>query len=904
MGSTHPYYRRSKPQPQSEKDFARDISLKQAVQQLRGQGTLPQGETITFKDLNQRLQPVIPGSMRSLLLKMFAIAYPVHINLVNAHMESYGISNPVAEANRLFDNRAAAAVYAAVSPQRGVKVYPNVKWKSIEFDLGIQRIRRDWPFHVDDNTGDVSNSPGEGLFSDIDLLEMKFYGDAAPTIYIPLSKCLAAIAYLDYFPDSLHNYLSGMVSQAILAANCGWCGTFGPNVDSFFDVIGSPSEGNYDMSQMRLLPIAYRYYDELSPAAQEHLVTVLLERGRIHRPNLDDIFTSGGAPNDWSRAGFVNLGGPGAVIVGGGQEIRIGETENHILMIHTARYLTNQLLYQRDHHPDHDNCRNGGDDRPSCTDLMLYLLRNILRGDFSEYNAKPYQAETRSALLNLCSYAYDHEVRLAARMVLDYISAHIAVSSNDLRRMVPFRRRNEGKEVAQLSDGFMAVGLLEWFQGADPMTEPFAMQTGNSRAYEKTSQNRLFPWSIASDGGASVMDVLSDYRLPPLIHDLFVNDSHRRFFQRLHRKPQDNQEVTGRNCDNMEIYAGSPSYLITAGGAPATYAINPGPSILLPKGQRASAQQLGVAVTTSFMPTAEYIVGAVENASNLIQFSSFSARPGEVENYGVASDFACGYKVYLPSWVPKPRDREFLFIDRKYYGKNDVPGFYLAIFIDGDFGLLEAYDCWLQRNATLTFEQFKAGVLRRNASLRLLNGIESQYTTHNGKRRLHFLIWDHNPRPLIQAADPTYGAKIVRIDYADGASQDDLIDAGHNTDSFLSGTVMNSPEEGVVEINNPFLGTKITLDMSDQKHPKRISETGEVEESGFNNEVWVDFDWAGSSEGDFFRPFKTIAAATAAVADGGVIKIMPGSTSERPVFAKGKRIRFTAPIGGVTIGSR
>ncbi|MGZ8160254.1 MAG: hypothetical protein ACXWT4_15790 [Methylobacter sp.] len=106
-----------------------------------------------------------------------------------------------------------------------------------------------------------------------------------------------------------------------------------------------------------------------------------------------------------------------------------------------------------------------------------------------------------------------------------------------------------------------------------------------------------------------------------------------------------------------------------------------------------------------------------------------------------------------------------------------------------------------------------------------------------------------------------------------------------------------------MEITNPFLVTKITLDMSDPWRPRRTSETGEVEEAGSNHEVWVDFDWAGSNEGDFFRPFKTIAAA-AAVADGGVIKIMPGSTSERPSIQNNKRIRLVAPIGGVTIGIR
>jgi hypothetical protein len=56
--------------------------------------------------------------------------------------------------------------------------------------------------------------------------------------------------------------------------------------------------------------------------------------------------------------------------------------------------------------------------------------------------------------------------------------------------------------------------------------------------------------------------------------------------------------------------------------------------------------------------------------------------------------------------------------------------------------------------------------------------------------------------------------------------------------------------------------------------------------------------------GDFFRPFNTITAAAAAVADGGVIKIMPGWTTEKPSFPGHKRIRLAAPIGGVSFGVR
>ena len=112
---------------------------------------------------------------------------------------------------------------------------------------------------------------------------------------------------------------------------------------------------------------------------------------------------------------------------------------------------------------------------------------------------------------------------------------------------------------------------------------------------------------------------------------------------------------------------------------------------------------------------------------------------------------------------------------------------------------------------------------------------------------------------------------------------------------------MKSPAEAVVEISNPYLRQKIKLDMSDPWHPKRTSETGEVEEAGSNHEVWVDFAWDGPGEGDFFHPFNTLAAATAAVADGGVVKIMPGSTPERLSLARNKRFRLDAPIGGVSI---
>jgi len=779
----------------------------------------------------------------------------------------------VPEARSLFDARAAAAISAAVAingkdGNGPVRIWPTVTW---------------WGWRLQGN---------DPWFEPRDFLEVKWYkGDRkktkAPTIYVPTAKCLPALAYLDFFPDQrrLGLGLRTMVSAAILAASPGWCGSNGPGVDGSFSL--GDTEGNYDMSEMHLLAIAYQYYAELSPEARDHLITQLLKWGRIHRPNLDDTFTSGYAPNDWDRAGYVSPLGA---------HKNIGETENHILMIATTRYLTNQLLFQRERDDMYDNRRNSGSDWSSGTSILLSLLRNILRGDFSEYNSKPYQAETRWALLNLCTYAYDHEVRLGARMVLDYVSAHIAVSSNDLRRMVPFRRRNENPYVAHDPSGFMTVGLLESRPGADPNTSYFAMQAGNTRAYET---GRPWDWGINDGGTRLAVEVLSDYRLPYPIHDLFVNDLHRRFFQRLHRVPWSDEPGGNRNSDDMEIYAASPSYLITAGGSPSGYAIDPFFGGIVPK-PSAVRQQTGVAVTTSFMPT-----GQGDDATDLIQFSEF-AETGLVpmgvlsaRNYGVAPDFACGHNLHLPTWVQgTPPEGGFLFVDNS--GFLDRPGYYLAIYQQDGLALLEAFDTWLHPG--VRFEVFKADVLRRKADLRLRENEEFQYTTWNGNR-IRAVIWS-KPHVRLSGPFPTaFGAEVVGIAYGYRDPTDQMGDAGNTTEPFLSGTVMNSPAEAVVEITNPFLGTKITLDMSDPWHPRRTSETGEIEEAGSNHEVWLDFDYSGLCEGDVCRPFNTMAAALGAVADGGAIKILPGATGARASIGGGKRLRLVAPIGGVIIGA-
>lgn len=897
MGSTHPYYRRHRPPPQDENDFLRDVSLRWLVARLKVRKELPPSPVSHLRrDLMPLYPPATPGSMRGLLANMLIRSgVSSHIDLENVHLDSFGVIDPVGAARDQRDKRAAAAVFASVSPHLGVRLAPEIRWLPLG-NPGPFTTR--WPFLVDDVTNRVvKDKPGQDLHILRALLELKFYGDAAPTVWHPLAKSLGAVAYADFFPGARGDHLRALVSSALLASSPGWCGTIGPDVGTLEVIGGTPLEGNYDMNQQHLLLTSYAYFDAISPAAREHLVRQLLARGRIHRVNQNDTFTSGRSPNDWSRAGHVG-------------SLRIGETENHILMILTARYLSNQLLYQRHPRIEYDNRRNNPEGGLSCMDILLGLLGNILRDDFSEYNAKSYQHETRTALLNLCSFAYDHEVRLGARMVLDYVSAHMAVSSNDGRRLVPFRRRNTGKNSARTASGRMTVGLLEGQRGADPMTEHMAMHTSATRAYRVSREpHRPFSWSIASDGGDAAHELLSDYTMPSPIHDLFVNDGHRRFYQVLNRRQLGDVAVTGRNAVNSEIFAGSPSYLITAGGATAPFAIDPYIIIYLPSGQD---QQRGVALPSSFMPTGESAgnnpndpnkatEGFAADATNLIQIGRFM-QEGPGRNYGVAPDFLCGPYLSLPRWcidaiVPTQRLGKFDFVNKR--GPPGQPGFYLAILQDGDLAVVEAFDTWLHDH--LSFDEFRFSVWARNRELGQ-NGLREldvlTYTTENGNR-IHFWVFPEHEDDEV----PQHMAEIVSIEWSGRDPTDRLPDA--SSYRFLKGTVLNSTGNGVVHLTNAFLGQTITLDMSDPHHPRRVSELNVTEAAGSNQEVWVDFDWTGAdgSEGDFFRPFRSLAKGVSGVAAEGLIKIMPGSTAERGALTGGKRLRLSAPIGGVRIGS-
>ena len=110
------------------------------------------------------------------------------------------------------------------------------------------------------------------------------------------------------------------------------------------------------------------------------------------------------------------------------------ETENHLLMIESSRYLVNQLKFDRTGDAKFNNTGN------RLRGWLLGYMQRIAKHDFLEFNSRPYARLALHPLFNLHEFARDEDIRTAAQILLDYTMMKFAISSNRCRRVSPFRR--------------------------------------------------------------------------------------------------------------------------------------------------------------------------------------------------------------------------------------------------------------------------------------------------------------------------------------------------------------------------------------------------------------------------------------------------------------------------------
>jgi hypothetical protein len=537
---------------------------------------------------------------------------------------------------------------------------------------------------------------------------------------------------------------------------------------------------------------------------------------------------------------FVGVIGLIPVLVGD-----IPETENHLLMIESTRFLNNQVNIETlDSSQEQSFYLVGGQN-----DVKSWLLRefqDIAKNDFREYNSRPYQQYTIPALRNLADFSHDDDVRTAAQMLLEYSAAKFGLGSNQGRRLVPFRRRLHGVSC------ILGQGCDEcYFECQAPFYEIF-----NPKAYQDfgvsvglllSGQTQQLLNGMAPLNALEPFTATSKFKIDPLITDLGIGKD-ASYLQRFHHA-------------GYEIYSSSRSALITAGGIETDHAnhfmVGPLP-IPYPPGLADTSnivQDLGAGLPTTVMFTGDPKGVTVPQGQSRMSIEDFIQIQGNLnhedgaesftDNLCVWRNFACGINFRIPPDIVSclvgqkgapvsPVNRWYFLDSSTCLGYKQGPSkFYVVLYLicgqDTCFpdtislnptnaGFLEIVE-----SPTAPFDAFQATVLADNPPDKLgdlgpgcLNGGDCK-----GKYQTYRFAGDHVLELELRGhQDDSDKTGVTSVD---GVAETELDDR-----PLAEGDIVSSQGDGAILIRNPRLAgaPQIVLDFRDANHPCRRIDPG------------------------------------------------------------------------------
>ncbi len=512
----------------------------------------------------------------------------------------------------------------------------------------------------------------------------------------------------------------------------------------------------------------------------------------------------------------------------------IPETENHLLMINTSKYLKNQQIIV-DLGWDSDAAERYRQDQLALRAWLLSRMQRYVSRDFVEYNSRPYHRLSIVALLNIADFANDDDLRTGAQMVLDYTTAKFNVGSSQGRRFVPFRRLR-GTLVTDIFDApFHTNGIFDLVSGGDVQVAMGLLFAG---------QTQQLNGSFVSFGAAeaAIYFATSPYRPEPFVTDLAIRKE-TAVYQRV-------------QYDAAEVYSSDRSFLISAGGI-ATGQAYSGTGIealdqLISekvKGDR------GLALPTTLFLTGAPQVGAIATDRttlyDLIRIEGH--RPDEADspsfdhNLCVWQGFACGTNVMIPEafavqppvgtlpcmvQVPSGANARWNFIDTSLCtGYARSPRSFIAIYrhdcptggtdCDDNFGFFEVVDVSRTPQANNAFDLFKTRVIAANPP-----GFVSLFNTGLQLHRMGGSYHSERGHVIRFSADAhQHDSRASGIVDVDGVAPNPFGAWG-----FASGepammpgvtTPILSSGGGYVDIANALTGNHLELDFRDVQHPIR-----------------------------------------------------------------------------------
>ena len=186
--------------------------------------------------------------------------------------------------------------------------------------------------------------------------------------------------------------------------------------------------GDYDFTAMAFTALLYLFGespDLLYPKTRDHLLdNILTIEGSGFRKNVGYMF--------------------------------LEDSENHILMTESSRYLKNQWLKNHGNNESkYDNSING------VAQKLKSFLEEIDTYGFYEFNSAPYLGYTYCSLLNLYEFA-SGDIRYLSGKLLDRLNWQYALSSYNFKHFPPNRRRFGKSFKTNIDSDYHTVMLKVW----------------------------------------------------------------------------------------------------------------------------------------------------------------------------------------------------------------------------------------------------------------------------------------------------------------------------------------------------------------------------------------------------------------------------------------------------------
>lgn len=348
--------------------------------------------------------------------------------------------------------------------------------------------------------------------------------------------------------------------------------------------------------------------------------------------------------------------------------VSVPETENHLFMTESSRYLTNQLIWENSRNLPQltalrDSLVQSGvvmdNNQGMLKRLLLKVMQQTMRKGFFEFNAQIYQRFTIHALDNLYSFAHDDAVADGAGCLLDYLSTVFAFQSFDAIRYGPFRRSSEVYEDSSLI-------------GNDATCSFFGLQSG---AFSWRADARRGLWqSHTAHSSMALYSAVLKYRVPdPILRYMQARPGEYR------AEIRSAYAGTGSRKRPTEVYYGGGNYLLTAGGRYETYA---GPNFPMTQYWFSDAPWVYDVITRSGSLILDPRKDRPLEVKDILHFRGSQWR---ANNLAIHRDFLYGYAPseesnspdwpqYVPAawpWDGKTyttRDFDFRFLDRSDAG--------------------------------------------------------------------------------------------------------------------------------------------------------------------------------------------------------------------------------------------